>query len=156
MEGKIPGGIPGVFPLVGHRDDVVVIEMTPVRVAAGLPSVRRRKLVTIQPARDVVMIELLAPYHSGKRLPHHGSFVGACVIGCERRIIFISFTAPIGKNLLEAGAEIEWSSRHVAHEAKPELDGLSGGNRDAIPACHLGAVPGWIDRRCTADDVIVD
>src|SRR6266536_5692352 len=32
---QIPGGEPGVFPLVGHRDDVGGVEVFPVGVAAG-------------------------------------------------------------------------------------------------------------------------
>ena len=42
MEGEIPGGIPGIFPFVRHRDDVVIVEMAPVRVAAGLAGGRGR------------------------------------------------------------------------------------------------------------------
>ena len=34
MKRKIPGGIPGIFPLVGHRNDIAVIEVCPVGIAA--------------------------------------------------------------------------------------------------------------------------
>ena len=34
VKGQVPGGIPGIFPLVGHRDDVGVVQMRPVAVAA--------------------------------------------------------------------------------------------------------------------------
>ena len=36
VKGQVPGGEPGILPLVGHRDDVGVVEMPPVAVAARL------------------------------------------------------------------------------------------------------------------------
>ena len=30
VEGEIPGGVPGILPLVGHRDDVAVVQVGPV------------------------------------------------------------------------------------------------------------------------------
>ena len=33
VEGEVPGGVPGVLPLVRHRDDVAVVHVVPVRVA---------------------------------------------------------------------------------------------------------------------------
>ena len=34
VEGEVPGGVPGILPFVRHRDDVVVVEVAPVAVAA--------------------------------------------------------------------------------------------------------------------------
>src|SRR4051812_33592667 len=42
MESKIPGGIPGILPLVRHRDDVFVEEVDPFMVPTQLPLGRRR------------------------------------------------------------------------------------------------------------------
>jgi hypothetical protein len=102
------------------------------------------------------VIELLAPYHSGKRLPHHGRFIIARTLGGERRIILVGFPAPIGVNLFEAGAEIGCFSRHVPRQAKPDLDRFTGGDRDAIPERHFRALAGRIHRVRAVDDVIVD
>jgi hypothetical protein len=33
VEGQVPGGVPGIFPLVGHRDDVRVHHVRPLGVA---------------------------------------------------------------------------------------------------------------------------
>ena len=44
MEGEVPGGEPGIFPFVGHRDDVGGDEMAPVAVAAVLAACGRRRL----------------------------------------------------------------------------------------------------------------
>ena len=71
VEGQVPGGEPGVLPLVRHRDDVGVVEVAPVRVAA-VPALRRRRRpgrVAVQPALDVVVVELLGPDQPGERLP---------------------------------------------------------------------------------------
>jgi hypothetical protein len=59
-------------------------------------------------------------------------------------------------NFFEADAEIGLCTRHVAREAKPELDRLPGRDRDAIPERHLGALAGRIYRVRAMDDVIVD
>ena len=40
VEGQIPGGEPGILPFVGHREDVGVVEVRPVAVAA-LRALRR-------------------------------------------------------------------------------------------------------------------
>ena len=34
---EIPGGIPGILPLVRHGDDVGVVDMRPIRVASMEP-----------------------------------------------------------------------------------------------------------------------
>src|SRR6516225_4691947 len=33
VKGQVPGGEPGVFPLVGHRDDMIADQMEPLAVA---------------------------------------------------------------------------------------------------------------------------
>ena len=77
VEGEIPGGEPRVLPLVGHRHDVEGVERPPVLVAAGEPRVGRPRLrrVAVEPARDVVGVELLAPEHPGQRLPEDEGLV---------------------------------------------------------------------------------
>ena len=40
VEREVPGGVPRVFPLVRHRDDVGVVEMPPIGVAAVQPRPR--------------------------------------------------------------------------------------------------------------------
>ena len=69
---EIPGGIPGILPLVRHRQDIAGKEMPPVIVAAGpaLERRRRRPRVSFQPFADHVVIELLRPEQPGARLTH--------------------------------------------------------------------------------------
>ena len=42
VEGEVPGGVPGILPLVGHRDHVVIVEVAPACVAT-VPARRRRR-----------------------------------------------------------------------------------------------------------------
>ena len=78
VEGEVPGGVPRVLPLVGHRDDVVVDHVEPVRVA-GIRGIRRGsglELVLLQPFVTVEEVILLAPQHAGHGLAHHVGRVG--------------------------------------------------------------------------------
>ena len=73
VERHVPRGEPRVLPLVGHRHDVEGVEAPPAGVAALEPRGRRARLgrVAVEPALDVVVVELLAPQHSGEGLTHH-------------------------------------------------------------------------------------
>src|SRR5215831_10703639 len=99
MEGEVPRGIPWIFPFVGHGDDVVVVEMAPVRVATGCACLGRTYDIAVEPARDVVMIELLAPQDPGECLPHHCRLFLARAVGGKRCIVLVSFAAPGDVNL---------------------------------------------------------
>ena len=70
VEGEVPGGEPGVFPLVGHRDDLGGADVAPIVVAAALALGRRRRLgrVAAQPGLDFVVVELLRPEQAGEGL----------------------------------------------------------------------------------------
>src|SRR5262249_42410160 len=61
MESEIPGGIPRVFPLVGHRKDVGIIEVLPFLISSVESSGRRCGLlrITVQPGTDIEMEILL-------------------------------------------------------------------------------------------------
>jgi len=74
---QVPGGVPRVFPFVGHGDHVGVVQVQPFAVTAVLSLRRRRGLgrVTDQPARHFVTVELLAPDHSRERLPSNRASV---------------------------------------------------------------------------------
>jgi hypothetical protein len=43
MKRQVPRRVPWVFPLVGHRDDVGIVEMRPAAVAAVQPRIRRAR-----------------------------------------------------------------------------------------------------------------
>ena len=50
VEGQVPGGVPGILPLVRHREDVGVVEVRPVAVAAVPALGRRRRLARDRPS----------------------------------------------------------------------------------------------------------
>jgi len=77
VKGQIPGGIPGILPFIRHRDDVSVVQMLPVFVAAVLACGVWCRLVgvAVQPLRDIVIIKLFAPDHAGEGLTlNHSGF----------------------------------------------------------------------------------
>ncbi len=77
MECKIPGRIPGIFPLVRHRNDVRVVHVMPMLVTRGAADPAERiRTAFAQPLVHVVIIKLLGPQHACQRLPHQVSGVG--------------------------------------------------------------------------------
>ena len=73
MERQIPRGVPRIFPLVGHRDDVGVVQIRPIVISAleALRIGRRLRRIAPKPAAHVVVIALLAPQQPRERLPLH-------------------------------------------------------------------------------------
>ena len=73
VEREVPRGVPGVLPLVGHRDDVGVVEVRPLRVASVLATGRRRRHrgVAVEPLPHVVAVVLLRPQQAGDRPALH-------------------------------------------------------------------------------------
>ena len=67
MEGEIPGCIPWILPLVGHRDDVPVEQVWPVSVTNLPPGLRDRRhvRVTLDPVLHHVVVKLLGPQQPG-------------------------------------------------------------------------------------------
>src|SRR5262249_38979524 len=61
VERQVPGGEPGILPLVRHRHDVEGVEVAPPGIAAAPAGGRRRGLgrVSVEPAGHVVVVELL-------------------------------------------------------------------------------------------------
>ena len=105
VEGQVPRGVPGILPLVRHGDDVGVVEVLPVAVAAvtvAAPAAARLGGVALEPLRHVVVVELLAPDHAGERLALHGAGVGvrdaALEVGVER----VGLRLALGDQAVEA------------------------------------------------------
>ncbi len=57
---QVPGGKPGIFPFIGHGDDIGRVQMAPFAIASLLAFLRRRGLgrIAVQPLLQVVMVEL--------------------------------------------------------------------------------------------------
>ena len=130
--------------------------MAPVRVATGRACLGRTYDVAVEPARDVVMVELLAPQHSSERLPHHCGLIVTRALRGQRCIVLVSFAAPVGVDPLEVCPEVRSLAEPITCQAKPELDRLAGSDFETIPASHFCTMPRRIYRRRTVNDVVVD
>ena len=128
LEGEIPCCEPRVFPLVGHHEKIMAVQVPPLFIAYSKPSGWRRRFgrIAFLPAQNVEVIELLAPDQPRERLAHDRRFFvgGAC--RPQRRIVFVRFLAALGERQVKIGAQVEGAGCIVAREAKPELDALPG------------------------------
>jgi hypothetical protein len=110
VEGQVPRRIPGILPLVGHGNDVVVLHVEPFAVAhapALIDGGPGSDTPLPQPQIQIVVEVLLGPHHPGQSLPHD---IGAIGVGLHRRrnhrgVEFIGFLEAAGKGLLEVIAE---------------------------------------------------
>src|SRR5260221_11692809 len=65
VERQVPGGIPGVFPLVWHRHDTLIVEVSPPGIAS-IPALRWWEWlgwIALQPLLNNIVIELFVPEH---------------------------------------------------------------------------------------------
>ena len=66
MKRQVPGRVPRIFPFIRHGNNVVVIKMGPILVAA-VPALVRwfgASGIAFEPGAHVVVIKLLRPEHS--------------------------------------------------------------------------------------------
>ena len=113
VEREVPGRVPGVLPLVRHRDDVRVVHVEPLVVADGL-LVAQGDIgpVLAEPAVQVVEVVLLRPEHAGQGLPHHVRRVRA-----ERR------RGDVGV------AQIRFADPRLQYLLEPVPEGFASGSR---------------------------
>ena len=80
VKGQIPGRIPGVFPFVGHGDDITVVHVMPLLIpeALGVLIAQWINAALLEPRRDVVVVELFGPQH-----PCHGLSKDELLIGAQ-------------------------------------------------------------------------
>ena len=106
VEGQVPGRVPRVLPLVGHRDDVLVEHVVPVRVAGtSVPRMQRVGVVLVEPVVAVEEEELLAPQHAGEGLTHHVGRIVTHRRRGDRLVEVVGLTQPAGKDIVEGRAE---------------------------------------------------
>ena len=156
VEGEVPGSEPGVLPRVGHREDVLGVDVEPGGVATVATLGRRWRLrrVAVEPALHVVVVELLAPDHPGERLP--GDQARVVVDGGRDHLAveLVGLHATLREHLVEARAE-----RGVGRgrpEADPDHLGLPRRDRQAVPPGDLRADAVRVHRRRACDHMVVD
>ena len=160
VECQIPRGEPGVLPLVRHRHDVERVEAPPAGVAAGEPALRRSWLgrIAVQPARHVVVVELLAPQHPGEGLPHHQRLVGRGGRGRQFGVELVGLGPAAGDDRVErrsqSGGRFAPGARGT--QPQPQLDGRARRNGHPVPEGALRPAPIGIHRGQAGPDVVVD
>ena len=105
VKSQVPRGVPGIFPLVGHGDDVGVVEVRPIVIASGGALWRRRRIagIAVQPLFDHVVIELLRPQESGEALAHYVFGVGRESLRNDGGVEFVGFLFAGGEDGIEVG-----------------------------------------------------
>ena len=102
VEGQVPSRVPGILPLVGHRDDVLVQHVEPLRVpGVAISGMQWVRVVFVQPVVAVEEEELLAPEHAGQRLTHYVGRVGTHRWRGDRLVELVGFTQPVSKDLIK-------------------------------------------------------
>ena len=89
VEREVPGRVPGVLPLVRHRDDVGVVEVRPLVVAAacGAPAAAAAAPGRRRASRARRSGRLLAPEQPGERLPLHAALRRRDSVGRDDRCV---------------------------------------------------------------------
>ena len=99
VEREVPRREPRVLPRVGHRHDVARVHVHPRRVPAepALGWRWRLRRVAVEPAPDVVAVELLAPDHPGEGLAGHEPLVVAGAGRDQLRVELVGLTRVAGR-----------------------------------------------------------
>src|SRR5271165_916563 len=92
VKSKVPRRKPGIFPLVGHGEDGVAVEVSPVLIATGQAGGGRLGIVVIavEPSLHVVPIALLAPDPSREGLTLQQARVGIVHRALELLVVFVT------------------------------------------------------------------
>ena len=155
VERQIPGRVPGILPLVRHGNDVGVIEIAPFGIAAVQARLRRGYLagITLEPARSIQAVELLAPNQPGECLALHHALVGRDDVFLQVGVVLIGFCAALVKQAFEL---VEGRREHAPRQPQPVFLPAAGGENRLIPHAGLGAGFRGIDPlRMAADDPLV-
>jgi hypothetical protein len=136
VERQVPRGEPRVLPLVGHREDVGGVEVAPGRIAAGQAAGRRRWAggVAVEPAADVVRVELLAPEHPRERLAHDHRLVVGSTRPLQLRVELVGLgAAGVHRRRERRGEQVTGRglvrNRRRFQQAQPDLGRVAGRNR---------------------------
>src|ERR1700689_939794 len=107
MKRQIPRGVPRVFPFIRHGNDVGIVKMRPVMVAASVARGIGFRLggIACEPAAAIVVVALLAPQQAGERLALPAASVLTLLRIDASRVKVVRFFDALIKNLLESRSE---------------------------------------------------
>ncbi len=142
VKGKVPGGEPGILPLVRHREDVARVEVLPIAVSSERPARWRGRLgrVALDPVLHHVIEELLAPEEARVSLPEHTLRLDRKLLLHHARVELIGFADALGENALELveriGPPLLIGREAQPHRALPlrrhDQDVVKGGLRSHV------------------------
>jgi len=112
--------------------------------------------IAVEPAGDVVVIELLAPDHAGERLAHDRGLVVGRACRAERGVVRVGLARAVGERAIESRVEVGRGALILPREPQPQLGGGARRDGEAVPARHLRAAALGVHGPRAADDVIVD
>ena len=152
VEREVPCRIPRVFPLVRHRDDVVVEHVGPFAVAHVLALVLRQVApgaVLLQPGVEVVVEVLLGPQHSRQRLAHDAGTVR--IVANRRRsdrvVERIGFARTVREHCVEVGERPAGIVGRTRGQPQPDDVRLAGADGRLVVGRDLRSLLRNIHRR---------
>src|SRR5258705_182332 len=154
MKSQVPCRIPGILPLVGHRNDVAVQHVEPLGIAHALLTRSRQRMsfMLLQPAVEVEIVVLLAPQHPGQSLAVHAAFILTQRMGSDSVVKFVGIGQASSKYLVERSEGVDWWFRT---QAQPDYLAAAGGDFKTIESRGLSAHLGGIHNVVIACDHII-
>ena len=155
MEGQVPGGEPGVFPLVAHAHDPHRVEVAPVAIADILARAGRGRVgvVAVEPALDVEDVRLLRPEQAGECLPLDRPLVLGGLGRVDRGVERVGLRLALGDDGVDLLDRVL-----LRHERQAEPQGHRLAGRDLVDVLdgRLGPLVAGIHAGLAVDDVAVE
>src|SRR5882672_9599209 len=147
VEGEVPRGVPGILPLVRHRNDASAHHVEPF-VVSGSAGVRPEWIyaVLLQPFVYVITKILLAPQHSRQRLSHDQSLIFADPVRRDALIELICLALTCLHDLIKALKRIAYFRRIQVSQPQPDRSGFTCANIQWIMCGSLGSFALRVDR----------
>src|SRR6195256_4306694 len=154
MKSQVPRRIPGILPLVGHRNDVAVQHVEPLGIAPALLTRTGEWMssMRLQPAVEVEIVVLLAPQHSRQGLAVHATFILAQRRWGDPLVEFVGIGQASSKYLVERSEGVGWWFRA---QAQPDYLAAAGWDFKTIESRGLRAHLGGIHSIVIACDHII-
>src|SRR5262249_16752536 len=107
VKSQVPSCIPGIFPFIGHRYNIVVEHVKPIHVSSIIAIVTDQRMspMLVEPFIQIKIVVLLCPEHSRKSLAHDISLIFAHRWRSDRIIEPIRLFYSGLENIIEMASE---------------------------------------------------
>src|SRR6266404_91794 len=147
MKSEVPCRVPRILPLIGHGDDVGVIEVSPIFVAPVAPLGWRLRLsrIAVDPFVLDIVVVLLRPEHARERLAHHALGVGAEIAWYHFAIELVGFAQTGCEHAIELWTERMHLTRSLFFgETQFHRNRLAGSNRQLVVGGGFRPSVAWV------------